>query len=70
MKFNELNQVADEYNLGGNGGDWMKLQKGDNRIRVVSEYEALAKHFSADRKTPPTICVGAKNGCSICAQMH
>lgn len=68
MKFSELDNVASEYNIGGSSSDWLTLITGDNKIRIVSEYEPLAKHFSGKGQKPVT-CVGEKNGCIRCQEM-
>lgn len=66
MKFNELNQVAEMYGISGGGNDegWLSLKEGDNRVRIVSEYEPLAKHWSAKKGT---ICIGKDKGCVFCS---
>lgn len=66
MKFNELNSVAEQYNIGKGGKDgWLSLEVGDNKIRIVSDYEVLVKHW-ANKKV--TICVGKEHGCVFCAE--
>lgn len=70
MKFNkdDLNSVASEYKIGGGSSEWLTLETGDNKIRIVSEYEPLAKHFSGKGQKPVT-CIGEKNGCLRCQDM-
>jgi len=64
MKFDELQQVAETYNIGKGGKDgWLTLETGDNKVRIVSEYEVLAKHWSGKKAV---ICVGKEHGCILC----
>lgn len=64
MKFNELGQVAQDYNIGGSKGEWLRLEAGDNKVRILSEYEVLAKHWGSNKKS--TVCVGKDHGCTFC----
>jgi hypothetical protein len=68
MKFSQLDEVAAEFKIGSKGSDWMVLETGDNKVRIVSEYEPLAKHFAGKGQKPVT-CVGEKNGCIRCNDM-
>jgi len=64
MNFNQLNEVAETYKIGKGGKDgWLVLEPGDNKVRIVSEYEILAKHWSANKAV---ICIGEKNHCILC----
>ncbi len=63
MKFNELNQVAEQYNIGKGKDGWLVLETGDNKVRIVSEYEVLAKHWAGKKAS---VCVGKENGCIFC----
>ena len=62
--FEDLDQVAEEYKIGGDKGGFLKLEKGDNRIRVVSKYEVLAKHWANGKMLG--ICPGKDKGCEVC----
>lgn len=64
MKFEDLKQVADQYNIGKNSdGGWLHLETGDNKIRILSEYEVYAKHW-INKKAQ--VCVGKDKGCAYC----
>lgn len=63
MKFNETDQVAQKYNIGKND-EWLTFEPGDNKIRIVSEYEAFGKHWTGNKAI---ICVGHGN-CVYCNQ--
>lgn len=64
MKFNELNSVAEQHGIGGGGKDgWLTLEEGDNKVRIVSEYEVLGKHWAMKKAT---VCVGKDAGCVFC----
>lgn len=65
MKWNETKQVEKDLNLGGNRADFYELEEGPNKVRVLSEYEPQAKHFTGVG-TKPTPCVGVKENCSFC----
>lgn len=64
----QLEATATEFKIGGGKSDWLVLEAGDNKVRIVSEYEHLAKHFSGKGQKPIT-CVGEKNGCLRCQDM-
>lgn len=64
MKFNQLESVAEQYNIGKGKGDWFTLEAGDNKVRLVSEYEVLARHWTGKGKS--TVCVGKDKGCIFC----
>lgn len=62
--FEDYEQVAKDNNIGG-GGNYWRPQPGENRIRVVSGFEAHGKHFiKADNKSYE--CVGKAKGCIYC----
>ena len=62
MKFAEYEKAEKEYGVGG--GKWMNLQEGDNKIRIVSEFEDYGQHYNqATNKS--VVCLG-KEKCPIC----
>ena len=62
MKFKEYDKVDEQYDTGGN---WMRLKEGDNKIRIVSEFEPYGSHYvRAEQKS--YICVGKENHCRFC----
>lgn len=68
-RFSDAKQIAQDYKIGGGGGgDWMKLETGDNKVRIVSEFEPLAKHFMGKGSKPQT-CIGYDKGCLQCQEM-
>jgi len=67
--FNDLNDVAKEYGIGGNKSGWYEAQEGENRIRVVSGFEVLAKYWAngkmlgiASSKVPPPMTTDKETG--------
>ncbi len=56
-KFSEYESVGREYNIGGQ--DWYKFKAGENRVRLVTEFQEYATHFikEGDRKENVT-CEG------------
>lgn len=47
-------------------GEWIKLQDGDNKLRIVSEFESFGNHYI--RETGDSgICIGKEKGCRFCA---
>ncbi len=64
MDFSKLNSVAKEYGVGGGNSGFLTLEAGDNRIRVVSDYEALAKHWGGGKLLGT--CYGKDKGCPTC----
>ena len=54
-------EVSREY---GTTSEFFRPQDGDNRIRVLSGYEPLAKHWIVvNGKSIPKICYGKEKGC-------
>ncbi len=66
MGFGNLEQVEKEYKIGKGGGDFMKLQTGDNRVRIVSDFEPIATHWANGKKLG--VCIGKDKGCEFCAK--
>lgn len=62
--FADLDDVAKEHGVGGGNGGFLKLATGNNRVRIVSGFEALAKHWAAGKLLG--ICVGKEKGCKSC----
>lgn len=71
-KFNEYEKVGKEHGI---GGGFFNLQKGNNKIRVVTEFESYGLHRImeiVDEKKKwkkNTICLG-KDECLICAERY
>lgn len=62
MKFSQHGAVAKQYNIGGR---FWKPESGDNRVRILSEFEVYGFHW--DNKTKKGgICVNKENGCRFC----
>lgn len=62
MKFQDYDKSAKKYNM---GGDWMNLDQGDNKIKIVSEFEDYGAHY--DQKSNKSItCIGKDEGCPYC----
>lgn len=62
MKFKDYDSIPKKYGIGG--GDWMKLQEGDNKIRIVSEFEDYGTHYNPTTKKS-IVCLG-KEKCEVC----
>jgi hypothetical protein len=62
-KFKDFETIAKQRGIGG-GGDWMNLQAGDNKIRIVSEIEDYGDHYDPlNKKRVP--CLG-EDQCEFC----
>ncbi|QGH73359.1 MAG: single-stranded DNA-binding protein [Siphoviridae sp. cttb18] len=68
MKFSEYQKVEEEYNVGGGSAGFMRLQKGDNIIRIVSEFEVRGIHGWKTKggQYKSAICIGKEKGCKYC----
>lgn len=65
-KFNEHEAVAKKYNIGGSSLFW-RPEKGENKVRILSEYEAYSSHFvNADKKS--YMCLKDDIACTFCEQ--
>lgn len=64
-KFSDFKQVEKNYGI-GQGGDWLTLKEGENKIRVISEFEVFGNHFNQATKRG-IICIGKDKGCEGCA---
>jgi len=62
--FGDIEKINKHYGV-GNGG-WLKLEVGDNQIRIVSEFVDYGNHFLENAKTS-VICTGADT-CPICLE--
>jgi len=60
--FSQFDEVAKEHGQGGSADGWFRFQDGENKIRIVSGFEPLGKHFDAKTKKS-TVCVGKDKGC-------
>lgn len=57
-----LKQTEKEYEIGG--GDFFKFEEGDNKIRILTMWEAIATHFiKTGNKSNPHVCYGKDKGC-------
>ena len=56
----------DYESFGSSTGDFYRLESGDNKIRILSEFEVISKHFMPDKTV--SLCRGDKNGCTLCRQ--
>ena len=63
MSFKDYKNIEKKYNIGG--GDWLKLEDGDNKIRIVSEFFDFAEHFIKSENKSYT-CLGKKGNCKYC----
>jgi len=63
MKFNDYKQSEEKYGISG-GDEWMAIEEGDNKIRIVSEFIDYGEHFDNIKKRS-FICLG-KDECEYC----
>ena len=64
-KFQDYDKLDEEKYQGfGGGGDWMRLEVGDNVIRIVSEFEDYGSHWDQGQSRYFT-CTG-KETCPYC----
>ena len=63
MKFKDYDKSEKKYGIAG-GGDWLTLQQGDNRIRIVSEFEDYGSHYDSTQKKS-FVCLGEEE-CPFC----
>lgn len=61
MKFRDYDKAAEKYDM---GGGWMNLEEGDNKVRIVSEFEDFGTHWDNKKKKGFT-CIG-KDDCEWC----
>jgi len=62
MSFTDYKKVGKDY--GVQGGDFMELKDGDNKVRFVTEFVPYGNHFN-EKLQKSIICVG-KEDCSEC----
>ena len=65
-KFNEHEAVAKKYNIGG-GGQFWRPEKGENKVRILSEYEGYSNHFIQGEKKS-YMCLKDDTKCTFCEQ--
>jgi len=63
MKFKDYKKIEDKYNL-SKGNDWMRLEEGDNKVRLISEFVDYGEHFDDELKKS-FVCLGAST-CPRC----
>ncbi|HEY0089769.1 MAG TPA: hypothetical protein VGB37_13055, partial [Candidatus Lokiarchaeia archaeon] len=64
MKFKDYKEIAKKY---GVGKDWLTLEQGDNKVRIVSTFEDYGNHYNPATKKS-IICIGKDEGCVACAK--
>lgn len=64
MGFKDYKETAKKYGVGS--GDWMNLQEGQNKVRIISAFEDYGTHFNPTIKKS-TICIG-KEECKLCQE--
>jgi len=62
MSFKDFKDVGKKYGVGS--GEWLNLETGDNKVRIVSEFQDYGNHFNVSIKKS-TICLG-KEDCPSC----
>lgn len=48
------------------GSDWFRFEEGDNKMRVMTSFAVMGKHFS--QSGYKGICVGEEHNCKGCAE--
>jgi len=54
-----------DHQPSSNSGNWLKLEQGDNKIRIISGYEEVIQHYDEEIKKS-VVCIGLDNGCKYC----
>ena len=60
-KFGDFVSVAKEHGQGA-GSEWFRPPLGESKVRLVSEFEIIAKHWRNDIKRT-AVCYGKEKGC-------
>ena len=61
----DADAISKKYNIGQS--DWLNLQQGVNKIRIVSPFLDYGSHFNpTERKS--LVCIGKDKGCPECAK--
>jgi len=63
MEFKDYKKSEEKYGL---GSDWLNLEDGDNKVRIVSNFIDYGSHYNQQTKKS-VICVG-KESCEMCQQ--
>ena len=63
MSFKNYKKEGEEYGVGGDG-DWMNLEEGANKIRVVTDFVVFGTHFD-EKLNKSFVCLG-KEKCEYC----
>jgi len=67
VEFKNHEKTAKEYKI-GQGGFW-RPEPGENKIRVLTAYEAYGSHWvNEGKKGRSYICIGKDNGCKYCKE--
>ena len=59
-------EAAEEYKPKGGGGFWGKLEEGDNKLRLVSDYRYIGYHWQGQGR-PSVTCLNQGKGDDKCA---
>ena len=67
--FSSQEDLKNKYGL-SKTSDWLNLQKGDNKIRIVSDFVDYGVHTfrNKDGKYKSVVCISKDNNCPYCAQ--
>lgn len=57
--------MKDKEYVSQNSSDWLNLKPGENKIRIVSEFDVYGQHFMG-KGQPSLICIGKEEGCIMC----
>lgn len=65
MGFDNYEQDLQEHtNYGGDDGSFWSAEKGENKVRILTDYVAHGVHWGAGAQG--TICIGKDEGCEYC----
>jgi len=67
MGFNNYEQDLQEHtNYGGDDGSFWSAEKGENKVRILTDYVAHGVHWGGEAQGE--ICIGKDEGCEYCKQ--
>ena len=67
--FKSQKEIQEKYGIKDKKGNWLNLQQGDNKVRIVSDFVDYGVHTFKDKdgKYKSVVCIGKENECPYCA---